>query len=84
MQTSHPVSFDLIPIYMHRPYVELIKPLDDNSRVRLLEIPGVPGSDYINANYLDVSSGNSITVVYSHFDASIGIYKGEGVHCNTR
>ena len=29
---------------------------DDHSRVRLNEIPGRPGSDYINANYIDVRS----------------------------
>ena len=29
--------------------------IDDHSRVRMLENPGVPGSDYINANFLDVS-----------------------------
>lgn len=29
--------------------------VDDHSRVKLLENPGVPGSDYINANFLDVS-----------------------------
>ena len=29
--------------------------LDDKTRVQLPEIPGVPGSDYINANYIDVS-----------------------------
>ncbi|KAK5637712.1 hypothetical protein RI129_000127 [Pyrocoelia pectoralis] len=30
----------------------------DNSRVILSEYPGVPGSDYINANYVRGSSGN--------------------------
>ena len=30
---------------------------DDHSRVRLLEIPGKVGSDYINANFMDVSFG---------------------------
>ena len=29
--------------------------LDDFSRVKLLEIPGEEGSDYINASFLDVS-----------------------------
>ena len=28
---------------------------DDHSRVLLTEVPGRPGSDYINANYIDVS-----------------------------
>ena len=28
---------------------------DDTSRLRLSFIPGVEGSDYINANYIDVS-----------------------------
>lgn len=31
---------------------------DDQSRVILSEYPGVPGSDYINANYVRGSSGN--------------------------
>jgi len=30
---------------------------DDHSRVLLSPIPGRNGSDYINANYIDVSSG---------------------------
>ena len=29
--------------------------IDDHSRVRLEEIPNTPGSDYINANFIDVS-----------------------------
>ena len=36
-------------------------PTDDHSRVRLLEISGRVGSDYINGNFIDVSFG-SITV----------------------
>ena len=31
-------------------------PLDDDYRVRLLMHPGVSGSDYINASYIDVSA----------------------------
>ena len=34
--------------------VSLILP-DDESRVHLSLMPGVEGSDYINANYIDVS-----------------------------
>ena len=34
--------------------VEDILILDDTSRCRLSFIPGVEGSDYINANYVDV------------------------------
>lgn len=30
--------------------------VDDHSRVKLAEVLGRPGSDYINANYIDVSS----------------------------
>ena len=30
--------------------------IDDHSRVRLQEIPNVPGSDYINASFTDVSN----------------------------
>ena len=29
---------------------------DDKSRVKLHEIPGVIGSDYINGNFIDVSA----------------------------
>ena len=29
--------------------------IDDHSRVKLIEIPGVHGSDYINACHMDVS-----------------------------
>lgn len=31
---------------------------DDHSRVRLKEIPDMPGSDYINASHIDVSMNN--------------------------
>ena len=41
-------SHDSIPIN--------IFPADDHSRVRLTEDPNREGSDYINANYIDVSS----------------------------
>ena len=33
----------------------LISLVDDHSRVRLQVIPSEAGSDYINANYIDVS-----------------------------
>ena len=33
----------------------LISFIDDHSRVRLQVIPSEAGSDYINANYIDVS-----------------------------
>lgn len=39
--------------------------LDDNSRVILSEYPGVPGSDYINANYVRGSSGNQRAYIAS-------------------
>ena len=32
-----------------------IKYLDDNSRVKLIELPDKPGSDYINASFISVS-----------------------------
>ena len=40
------IKFQLIPLYVD---------LDDHSRVLLQPIPDDPGSDYINANYIDVS-----------------------------
>jgi len=33
--------------------------LDDDTRVSLSHLPGIPGSDYINANYINVSRFNS-------------------------
>lgn len=38
---------------------------DDHSRVILSEYPGVPGSDYINANYVRGSSGSSCAYIAS-------------------
>ena len=45
--------------------------IDDHSRVRLHEIPNVPGSDYINGNYIDVRPA----VVYCFFNESFFIYR---------
>ena len=36
---------------------------DDCSRVKLTEIEGEEGSDYINANYLDVRSNKTFTII---------------------
>lgn len=33
---------------------------DDQTRVRLPPIEGIPGSDYINANFIEVSSENEL------------------------
>lgn len=33
---------------------------DDNSRVKLTQLPGVEGSDYINASFIDVSLADRI------------------------
>jgi tyrosine-protein phosphatase non-receptor type 12/18/22 len=38
---------------------------DDHSRVILEEYPGVPGSDYMNANYVKGSSGCARTYIAS-------------------
>ena len=38
----------------------------DDTRVILTEIPGVEGSDYINANYIDVSLLNKPFITYTH------------------
>ena len=42
-------------------------PSDDDSRVHLAQIPGVEGSDYINANFIDVSSAVHVS---NAFDSS--------------
>ena len=39
--------------------------LDDYSRVILSEYPGVPGSDYINANFVRGSTGSACAYVAS-------------------
>ena len=41
---------------------------DDKNRVRLLSIPGLPGSDYINGTHIDVSSSArpSLPATYYH------------------
>ena len=36
---------------------------DDHTRVQLVELDGYPGSDYINANFIDVSTTTKITTV---------------------
>ena len=36
---------------------------DDHTRVQLVELDGYPGSDYINANFIDVSTITKITTV---------------------
>ena len=45
----------LLHIMYLRLIVSLFLNIDDHSRVRLEEIPNTPGSDYINANFIDVS-----------------------------
>ena len=47
-----PVSCFVIMIYLVEDIVNLLA--DDFSRVRLVMIEGVEGSDYINASYIDV------------------------------
>lgn len=42
--------------------------LVDDTRVILTEIPGVDGSDYINANYIDVSyNSNVLEKIYKNW-----------------
>ena len=45
---------------------------DDTSRCRLSFIPGVEGSDYINANYIDVSHAS----VDIHHSTPLASYPG--------
>lgn len=42
----------------------------DNSRVIISEYPGVPGSDYINANYVKGSTGSSRAYICSQGECS--------------
>ena len=51
--------------YVNDFVLDLAVTTDDHSRVRLQEIPNVPGSDYINANYIDVSSTTSEQFPYA-------------------
>ena len=37
--------------------VSAVYAVDDQNRVRLLEMDGVEGFDYINASFVDVSAG---------------------------
>lgn len=41
--------------------------IDDHTRVTLTELEGSPGSDYINANFIDVSNQvkNRVTIIIS-------------------
>ena len=60
---------------------------DDHSRVKLSEIPGRPGSDYINANYIDVRSHIKVVVlfIYSTMNHNnTGIQAGKRFHCHSR
>lgn len=36
--------------------------LDNNNRVKLLSEPGIPGSDYINASFVSVSTSPGLQV----------------------
>ena len=59
---------------------------DDYNRVVLEEIPGVQGSDYINASFIDVIiSCTAILLVTAcgnllHLS---GIQEEEGIHCSS-
>ena len=57
------MTFGLTLIQSHTRNTYLLA--DDNSRVVLSEYPGVPGSDYINANYVRGSSGNQRAYIAS-------------------
>ena len=57
---------------------------DDHSRVRLNEIPGRPGSDYINANYIDVRSHFKEVTSILTVQSLTGIQAGKRIHCHSR
>ena len=48
-------------------------PLDDSSRVTLQPIPGIPNSEYINGNFIDVSIGQAVTQFNHNFYHNINI-----------
>ena len=65
-----------------------VSSIDDFSRVKLREIPGEEGSDYINASFLDVSYKQfmrcTITSKITHQNYSSGVWETKGLHCSTR
>ena len=60
---------------------------DDASRVKLREISGEDGSDYINASYLDVSHTSSVllcTMTLSNQLFLSGIQEAQSLHWSSR
>ena len=58
---------------------------DDHSRVKLQNDPNIPGSDYINASYIDVSSDtHTMCWILINPLCTIGIQAAQWVHSNTR
>ncbi len=68
--------------------------IDDHSRVRLQELPGQPGSDYINGNHMDVSFTQPASILQTpsvgecmglgSYFILIGLQPTQCLHCNTR
>lgn len=48
-----------------RSYIILVSFLDDTNRVTLKALPGVKGSDYINASFVDVSLYHEDIISYN-------------------
>ena len=46
--------------------LNITAPADDHSRVVLKEVPGVEGSDYINASFIDVSCKQRVKSILHH------------------
>ena len=68
--TTDSKTFTHVSVPQSRPSITILAYLytqhvaDDKSRVCLTEIPGVEGSDYINASFIDVRKTYSRSVSY--------------------
>ena len=57
---------------------------DDRNRCRLSAVPGVEGSDYINASFIDVMTPYRWMVVKVIHTLSTGLPQGKGLHSHPR
>ena len=88
-RTYYPVSVKNQCHAQHTVTTTIITVIDDLTRV-YLKSTGARGSDYINANYIDVSYYYVVQLCYLFQHSppglaiDIGIQTQESIHCNTR